>query len=93
MKTGEYIFMGMGHCNEHLVCMSVGYKIDYCVKKAMQFEQASEGRVVLESVNKIKVGNLEKETSFSRPELQEFIDEFWKNERETWEAPDQTQTS
>ena len=93
MKTGEYIFMGMGHCNEHLVCMSVGYKIDYCVKKAMQFEQASEGRVILESVNKVRVGNLEKETSFSRPELQEFIDEFWKNERETWEAPAQTQTS
>ncbi len=84
MEIGEYIFMGMGHCNERLVCMSVGYKIDYCVKKAMQFEQASEGRVILESVNKIKVGNLEKETSFSRPELQEFIDEFWKNEREKY---------
>ncbi len=93
MKTGEYIFMGMGHCNEHLVCMSVGYKIDYCVKKAMQFEQASVGRVILESVNKVRVGNLEKETSFSRPELQEFIDEFWKNERETWEAPAQPKTS
>ena len=84
MKIGEYIFMGMGYCEDHLVCMSVGYKIDYCVKKAMQFEQASEGRVILESVNKIKVGNLEKETSFSRPELQEFIDEFWKNEREKY---------
>ena len=78
-KIGEYIFMGMGHCNEHLVCMSVGYKIDYCVKKAMQFEQASEGRVVLESVNKVKVGNLEKETSFSRPELKEFIN-LWITE-------------
>ncbi len=50
----------------------------------MQFEQASEGRVILESVNKVRVGNLEKETSFSRPELQEFINEFWKNEREKY---------
>jgi hypothetical protein len=72
-KIGEYIFMGMGQCNGHLACISVGYKLDYCVKKAIQLEKASQGMVKLVRVNKVKVGQLEKETSFDRAELTEYI--------------------
>ena len=38
-KLGEYIYMGMGKVGDHEVCMSVGYKIDYAIKKARQFEE------------------------------------------------------
>lgn len=62
----------MGKCNGHTVCMSVAYKLDYCVKKALQFENASCKSVEFESVNKIKVGCLEKETKFTRSELKEY---------------------
>lgn len=72
-KLGEYIYMGMGRCNGHNVCMSVGYKLDYTVKKAMQFEKASNDVVIFDSVNKVRVGQLEKEKSFKREELTEYI--------------------
>jgi hypothetical protein len=72
-KIGEYIFMGMADCNGRRVCISVAYKLDYCVKKAIQFEQASNGLVSLLKVNKVRVGELEAETSFLRSELTEFI--------------------
>lgn len=65
--------MGMGRCNGHNVCMSVGYKLDYTVKKAMQFEKASNDVVIFDSVNKVRVGQLEKEKSFKREELTEYI--------------------
>ena len=72
-EIGDYIYMGMGWCDKkQYVCISVGYKIDYAVKKALQFEEASLGVVVFESINKVRVGNLEKETSFSRSELKEY---------------------
>ena len=32
-RLGEYIYMGMGLVDEHRVCISVGYKIEYCIKK------------------------------------------------------------
>ena len=71
-KIGEYIFMGMGKCNGETVCLSVAYKIDYCVKKAVQFEKLANGIVHFYKVNKVKVGQLEAETSFLREELSEF---------------------
>jgi len=49
-RLGEYIYMGMGLVGEHRVCISVGYKIEYCIKKAKQFAEAD---------NKVKVGELE----------------------------------
>lgn len=73
IKLGEYIYMGMGKCNSRTVCMSVAYKIDYCVKKAIQFETASNGTAMFYKINKVKVGQLEPETSFTRLELGEYI--------------------
>lgn len=73
-KLGEYIYMGMGKvkANGHRVCMSVAYKLDYRVKKAVQFERAVDYTVIYDKVNKVKVGNLEAETSFTREELKEY---------------------
>lgn len=70
--------MGMGRvkANGHRVCMSVAYKIDYCVKKAVQFERAVDFAVTYDKVNKVKVGNLEAETSFTRQELVEYERRF-----------------
>ena len=57
---GQYIYMGMGKCNGMMtVCISVAYKIDYCVKKAQEFEDASPDAVVFYKINKIKIGELE----------------------------------
>lgn len=69
--------MGMGSVNGHRVCMSVGYKLDYAVKKAIQFENATGSHICMEHVNKIKVGQLEAETTFARSELEEYI-KPWK---------------
>ena len=55
---GEYIYMGMGLVDEHRVCISVGYKIEYCIKKAKQFEEA-DSNVKFTHVNKVRVGELE----------------------------------
>jgi tartrate dehydratase alpha subunit/fumarate hydratase class I-like protein len=57
---GQYIYMGMGKCNGITVCISVAYKIDYCIKKAQEFVTASNGNVVFYKINKIKIGELEK---------------------------------
>lgn len=62
-KLGEYIYMGMGLAGDHEVCMSVGYKIDYAIKKARQFEEA-DPNVKLTHVNKVKVGKLVKDKTF-----------------------------
>ncbi len=75
-KLGEYIYMGMGVINGRRVCISVAYKIDYCVKKAIQFEKARGGMVIFDKVNKARVGELEAETSFSREELLEYERKF-----------------
>jgi len=56
---GEYIYMGMGLTKGHRVCMSVAYKIDYCIKKAKQFEEMNE-EVTFTHINKVKVGELER---------------------------------
>ena len=57
-RLGEYIYMGMGLVGEHRVCISVGYKIEYCIKKAKQFAEA-DPNVKFTHVNKVKVGELE----------------------------------
>ena len=57
-RLGEYIYMGMGLVDEHRVCISVGYKIEYCIKKAKQFEEA-DSNVKFTHVNKVRVGELE----------------------------------
>ena len=62
-KLGEYIYMGMGLAGDHEVCMSVGYKIDYAIKKARQFEEA-DPNVKLTHINKVKVGKLVKDKRF-----------------------------
>lgn len=58
-KKGEYIYMGMGLVKEHKVCLSIGYKIDYCIKKARQFERVDDN-VTFTHVSKVKVGDREK---------------------------------
>ena len=55
--------MGMGKVGNHEVCMSVGYKIDYAIKKARQFEEA-DPNVKLSHNNKVKVGRLVKDKRF-----------------------------
>lgn len=66
-KLGEYIYMGMGTVGSHEVCLSVGYKIDYAIKKARQFEEA-DPNVKLTHINKVKVGKLVKDKRFDIPE-------------------------
>lgn len=62
-RLGEYIYMGMGKVGDHEVCISVGYKIDYALKKAKQFEEA-DPNVKLTHINKVKVGKLVKDRRF-----------------------------
>lgn len=62
-KLGEFIYMGMGKVGDHEVCISVGYKIDYALKKARQFEEV-DPNVKLTHINKIKVGKLVKDKRF-----------------------------
>ena len=64
-KLGDCIYMGMGKCKEQTVCMSVAYKIDYCIKKAKQFEELVGGEVRFYKVNKVKIGELEAQESFN----------------------------
>ena len=58
-RLGEFIYMGMGKVREQTVCISVAYKIDYCIKKALQFEEADRN-VKFTHINKVKVGELER---------------------------------
>ena len=62
-QLGEYIYMGMGLVNEHRVCISVAYKIDYCIKKAREFEIA-DPNVAFTHINKVKIGELKEEEKF-----------------------------
>ena len=55
---GEYIYMGMGLCKGHRVVISVGYKIDYCIKKAFQFLEV-DPNITFTHINKVKVGELQ----------------------------------
>ena len=62
-RLGEFIYMGMGKVGDYEVCLSVGYKIDYALKKARQFEEA-DPNVKLTHINKVKVGKLVKDRRF-----------------------------
>jgi len=62
-KLGEYIYMGMGKLKGRTVCISVAYKIDYCIKKALQFVQ-DDGNVLFDHINKVKIGQLEASQRF-----------------------------
>jgi len=56
---GEYLYMGMAKCSNATVVISIGYKIDYCYKKAMEFQALNEN-IVFYKINKVKVGELKK---------------------------------
>ena len=60
----EYLYMGMGVVKNQRVCIAVAYKIDYCIKKALQFEEADQN-VRFTHINKVKVGELERCKKFS----------------------------
>ena len=64
-RLGEYLYMGMGIVKNQRVCIAVAYKIDYCIKKAKQFEELVGGEVTFYKVNKVKVGELEAQESFN----------------------------
>lgn len=52
---GKYLYMGMGLCKDHRVVISVAYKIDYCIKKAIQFSEA-DSNIIFTHINKVRVG-------------------------------------
>ena len=54
---GKYIYMGMGVVKGKRVCIAVAYKIDYCIKKAKEFEKI-DSNVIFTHVNKVLVGEL-----------------------------------
>ena len=51
----KYVYMGMAQCNDHRLVISVAYKIDYCIKKAIQFLKV-DPNVTFTHINKVKVG-------------------------------------
>ncbi|MGP1500665.1 hypothetical protein [Bergeyella cardium] len=57
-KWGEHLYLGMAIVNGHRACISVAYKMDYCVKKALQFMEADPA-VVFTHINKFKIGATE----------------------------------
>lgn len=54
-QLGKYLYMGMALCKGHRVVISVAYKIDYCIKKAIQFTQKDDN-ITFTHINKVKVG-------------------------------------
>ena len=62
-KLGEYIYMGMALVGSHRVCISVAYKIDYCLKKAKQFLEVDEN-IYFTHINKVKIGEKEARQRF-----------------------------
>jgi len=77
-KLGEYIYMGMGLCGNEIVNISTAYKPDYCVKKALQFQQLSRGVVVFTKIHKVKVGELTREVSIPRNILEKEFEHIFK---------------
>ncbi len=63
-KLGTYLYMGMGECNGEKVCLSVAYKIDYCEKKAKEFEEITNGLVKFTHINKVKTGEIDAEEKY-----------------------------
>ena len=98
MNKIERIYMGMGTCNGHHCCISVAYNIDYCIKKALQFEVASRGFVKFLDINAIIVGETEKDSSISRVEAYKLHPEIFdcsckeRDENDYKKKADQTET-
>lgn len=56
-SLGQYLYMGMAMVNGHRACISVAYKIEYCIKKARQFE-AVDPNIKFTHINKVRVGEM-----------------------------------
>lgn len=55
-KLGEYIYIGKGLTDGGInIVMSIGYKIDYAIKKALQAETKT---TTFTHITKVKVGEL-----------------------------------
>lgn len=65
-RLGEYIYMAMALVENHRVCISVAYKIDYCIKKAKQFTEVAPN-IEFTHINKVKVGELSACQRFELP--------------------------
>lgn len=66
-KLGEYLYMGMATIKHKRVCISVAYKIDYCIKKAIEFTNIDEN-ITFTHINKIKTGELDRCEKFLIPQ-------------------------
>ena len=68
---GKYIYMGMGTCRGHIICLSIGYNLDYATKKALQFQSLLPNDIQFDSVNQVLIGQTSKMRKFTIPMLQE----------------------
>lgn len=57
-RVAQFLYMAMGKVSDHTVCIGVAYKIDYAIKKALQFVKADDN-VRFTHINKIRVGEKE----------------------------------
>ena len=57
-RWGEHLYMGRALLNGHRVCISVAYKMEYCIKKALQFLE-NDSAVTFTHINKYKIGAVE----------------------------------
>lgn len=65
-KLGEFLYLGMGKVKSKKVCISVAYKIDYCIKKAVEFVNIDKN-ITFTHINKVKTGELKKCKQFLIP--------------------------
>lgn len=65
-KLGEYLYMGMAIIKNKRVCISVAYKIDYCIKKALEFTSIDKN-ITFTHINKVRTGELERCEKFLIP--------------------------
>ena len=63
-QLAEYIYMAMALVKGQRVCIAVAYKIDYCIKKAVQFSELLP-EVEFTHINKVKVGELKESKKFN----------------------------
>lgn len=54
-QLGSYLYMGMAYKGGKKVCISVGYTLSYCIKKAEEF-LSLDSDCVFSNVSKIKIG-------------------------------------
>lgn len=64
-KKGDYLYIGMATVNEHKMCISVGYTIEYSHKKLKQAINAIANPNISDvHISKVRVGETEKIDSF-----------------------------